>query len=86
MTVATGPRDSGQEVIVQGEGMPIRGTNRHGDLIVNVNVQFPHRLSKAQRECTHLCVSGGTWRPIVEPARIRLSWCSAIGPEECRVV
>ncbi len=50
---ASKPTSPGQELVVQGQGMPIRGTNSFGDLIVTVTVQFPHRLTKAQRERTY---------------------------------
>ena len=41
---------SGREIRVRGRGVPYLNERGHGDLIVNIVVQIPKKLSRAQRE------------------------------------
>ncbi len=40
----------GKILKLTGKGMPIPGTNRHGDHLVEITIEVPHKLSKQQRE------------------------------------
>jgi DnaJ-class molecular chaperone len=38
----------GQAIKLKGQGMPIRGTDKHGDIIIIVNIKIPTNLTKDQ--------------------------------------
>ncbi len=40
---------SGKVLKLSGKGMPVPGTNRHGDHLVEVTIEIPHKLNAKQR-------------------------------------
>ena len=40
----------GSVKIFQGQGMPIEGTDRRGNLYIKVDMQFPKNLTKDQKD------------------------------------
>ena len=67
---AEGVLQNGQEIIVENEGMPIRGEmGMFGNLIITVNINFPKQYTKKQLEQMAKIFEVGDHQPATDDER-----------------